>query len=62
MNYQTLIVRSNSFLNSSGVAITKFCRRVGMAPSTFYRWRNGEIRISADKAAAIDQFLKEFDF
>lgn len=62
MNYKTLIERSTSFITSSGVAVTKFCKRVGMSPTHFYRWRNGEVRISADKAAAIDKFLKEFDF
>lgn len=45
-----------------GVPVTEFCRRVNLSPSGYYRWRAGEITLSEQTVARIDEWLKKYGF
>lgn len=62
MNYLNLVTRCRLFVDKSGVPITRMCKRIGMATSTYYRWINGGICISEKKAKAIENYLKGFGY
>ncbi|MBR1735362.1 MAG: hypothetical protein IJ730_08025 [Alphaproteobacteria bacterium] len=57
MNYKDLLEIVKQFLKVSGLPVTVFCRRVRCAPSTYYRWRRQETRISFNLARRIRIFL-----
>ena len=61
-NYKILCANAMAFIMDSGVAVREFCRRCNLAPSTFYSWRRGEIRISYKRAEFINEYLKLFGY
>ena len=59
MNYRELLEITKQFLKVSGLPVTIFCRKVRCAPSTYYRWRRHETRISYKLARRIRYFLQD---
>lgn len=58
MNYKDLLEIVKQFLKVTGLPVTIFCRKVKCAPSTFYRWRRHETRISYKLARRMRIFLE----
>lgn len=54
--------RAAAFLSASGVPITKFCRRLDMATSTYYRWQSGILDLSESRLKSIDSYLNQFGY
>jgi len=57
-----LKARARDFLLCSGVAVTKMCKRLDMATSSYYRWQRGILQLSESRLATIDQYLQQFGF
>ena len=44
------------------IPTTKFCKHIGVAPSSFYAWRRGDIRFSDTTLKRIDGYLRKYGF
>ena len=53
--------RCYAYINYVGVPVTEFCRRVDIAPSTFYRWQRQEIELSEQTQARIAAYLDRME-
>jgi len=60
--YDQLLQRAESFIEAVGSSVTKFCARCGLSASHYYKWRSHLTTISAEKAAAIDDYLSQFGY
>ena len=58
----TLVERCEKMINELGIPVTEFSRRVELAPSSYYRWRAGEIKLSEKTAARIEAWIKHYGF
>lgn len=56
MDSKTIAAQLEARANSVGVPIYSVCERAGIAPSTFYRWREGGPYTST-KVSAISSML-----
>ncbi len=62
MDQQTIIAEIEQRASDRGVAIVLACKRAGVNPSSFYRWRKGQpgaLPKIAAVSSAIDDIAKE---
>lgn len=62
MNDLELINRCEKFIGDIGVRVDRFCENAGIGKSTFYRWKNGQIKISDKIKNSINEYLKKFNY
>ena len=48
-------------LKRVGIPTTVFCRKVGISVTAFYRWRQGDLRLSDEKVERIKAFVRQFE-
>ena len=54
--------RCITFLKTLQTPVTKFCRKVDLAPSSYYQWQRGFFELSAVTQQRIDSFLSKYGF
>ncbi len=52
--------RSKSFIASLSLPVSRFCKNVSLSETSFYRWQNDDLKLSAETTARIDSFLKRY--
>ena len=57
-----LKARCRMFLGITGIPITKFCKRLDMATSSYYRWQRETLDLSQARLTAIDSYLSQFGY
>lgn len=57
-----LIERCQKMTEELSIPTTKFCKHIGVAPSSFYAWRRGDIRFSDTTLKRIDGYLRKYGF
>lgn len=57
-----LIQRCQHFLDELGVPTTAFFQRVEISAASFYKWRNGDLRLSDSTLERIDTYLAKYNF
>ena len=62
MDTEKLIERSVKMIDEMGIPVTKFCQRVNVSTSTFYKWKRGELEITKARQEEIDNFLRRYDY
>ena len=56
----TLQERCTSFLDSLGLPISRFCRKVELSDTAYHRWIRNDLKLSDKATARIDSFLKRY--
>ena len=54
--------RCKTFLNTLQTPVTKFCRQIGISPSSFYQWQRGFFELSTETQQRINNFLIRYGF
>ena len=54
--------RAAAFLSASDVPVTKMCKRLDMATSSYYRWQRGILALSESRLETIDSYLNQFGY
>lgn len=54
--------RCEQFITELGVTVTHFCKHIQLSSGGFYAWRNGQLKLSDDTLARIDDYLKKYNF
>lgn len=62
MNTKELIERSVKMIDEMGIPVTKFCEKVSVSTSTYYKWKRGELDITQDRMREIDNFLARYNY
>ena len=62
MNEKQLQNRIDRLLSESGIPITQMCTRLKLATSSYYRWRNGELQLTAQRFEDMNSFLTKFGY
>lgn len=58
---QALKQQITDTLKRVGIPMTVFCRKVGISVTAFYRWRQGDLRLSDEKVDRIKTFVLQFE-
>lgn len=58
----TLKQRCKNYLNTFQTPTTKFCKRISLSYSGFYKWLRGDYELSAETQRRIDNFLSGYGF
>lgn len=45
-----------------GIPVTVICRKVGISPQAYYKWRNGSLRLSQPTLERIETYLQQINF
>ena len=62
MDEKRLKSRCDTFLIEVELPVTKFLKHVGIARTTFYEWRNGNLNLSPERLENIDRFLSRLGY
>lgn len=62
VNEMTLIERCQKMIDELSIPTTKFCKHIGVAPSSFYAWRRDIIKFSDKTLKRIDEYLSKYGF
>ncbi|MBO5007397.1 MAG: hypothetical protein J6D26_01010 [Clostridia bacterium] len=54
--------RIKNYLHTTGIPMTKFCKRLGLCTATIYRYLKDDLRLSADTENRIKDYLEKFSF
>lgn len=57
-----IIERIERMMEELRLPATSFCKNVDISTSTYYRVIKGELNLSAETAARIDNYLKRYGF
>lgn len=57
-----LIERCQNMITEFDIPITKFCKKILISQSTFYAWRNGQLKLSTHTLQRIDDYLSKYGF
>lgn len=55
----TLKEQAKKILSECDIPVTKFCRRVGISGTSFYRWQSGDLRLSEATETRIRNYINE---
>lgn len=62
MNKKNLEDRIDQLLSDSGIPITRMCSKLKLSPSSYYRWRNGELQLTEQRIEDMNNFLTKFGY
>lgn len=54
--------RIKNFIESTGVSITGFAKKVGLSTGSIHRYFRDDLRLSAETEQRISEYLKQFNF
>ena len=57
-----ITTRIDTFIQSTGLPITRFCKKIELSPQCYYRWRKGEVNLKDSTIKRIEMFLEQFGF
>lgn len=55
----TLKEQAKKILSECEIPVTKFCRRVGISGTSYYRWQDGDLRLSESTEQRIKNYINE---
>lgn len=58
----TLCERCKSFMSVLGVPTTTFCRKISISKTAFYRWRDGDLKLSDETLRRITNYIEQYGF
>ena len=54
--------RCAKFLSELGVAVTVFCRKIGISTTAYYRWQADDLNLSIETERRIATYLEKFGY
>lgn len=54
--------RCEQFIKALGIKVTEFCTNVGIGRTTYYIWKNGDLKLSDTTLKRIDEYLQKFGY
>lgn len=61
LNIPATLERLEALAKAAGVGKMEIYRRLGVQPSTYSRWRKGELTPSLQNWAKVDQLMKQLE-
>lgn len=62
MNQDLLRKRTEKFMKTLNLPISRFAKVIGIERSTYYKWIKGNFDFGERRAAIVDEFLSRFGF
>ena len=62
MNQNELRKRTENFMRTLNLPISRFAKNIGIERSTYYRWIKGEFDFGEHRAVIVDEFISRFGF
>ena len=62
INQTQLRERTRKFISDTGLPISKFVKRIGIARTSYYKWQNQIFDFGEQRAEIVDTFLRKFNY
>ena len=51
--------KTKKIIDEFQIPVAKFCRKVGISGAAYYRWQNGDLRLSEETEARIREYINK---